>query len=148
MKDLFFLGILIFLQFSILLNIQLLISYFSSGKKGSLKGVYAAASVNLFIGIIILLIMVFAPDVVSKFELQSMTVPESGLIFCLLVFIKARIALRVFRRAKDPDYYDISFFGKKVYRLNVVKKSELAVFLLSMPVTLIAGAYFVVNIFV
>ncbi len=148
MKDVFFLGFLIFLQLSILVNIQLLISYFSSGKKRNLKGVYAAAAVNFVTGIILLSFMVFAPDVVSRFELQSMTVPESGLLFCLLVFIKTRIAVRVFKRAKDPDYYDISFFGKKVYRLNVVKKTELAVFLLSMPVTLIAGAYFVVNIFV
>lgn len=144
----FFPGLLIFLQLSILVNIQLLITYFSSGRKRSLKGVYTAAAVNFVTGILLFSIMIFAPDVVSRFELQSMTVPESGLLFCLLVFIKTRIALRVFKRAKDPDYYDISFFGKKVYRLNVVKKSELAVFLLSMPVTLIAGAYFVVNIFV
>ena len=148
MKDAFFLGLLIFLQISILVNIQLIISYFAGGKKGSLKRVFAAASVNFLIGIILLAIMMFAPDVVSKFQIQSMTVPESGLLFLLLVFIKTRIAVRVFKRVKDPDYYDISFFGKKVYRLNVVKKSELAVFLLSMPVTLVAGAYFIVNIFV
>ena len=148
MKDAFFLGLLIFLQISILVNIQLIISYFAGGKKGSLKWVVAAASVNFIIGIILLVIMMFAPDILSKFQIQSMTVPESGLIFLLLVFIKTRIALRVFKRVKNPDYYDISFFGKKVYRLNAVKKSELAIFLLSMPVTLVAGAYFIVNIFV
>jgi len=148
MKDLFFLGLLIVLQISILLNIRFAINYFIRGEEESRKGLLAAASVNFLIGIILLIIMFFAPDILSKFQIQSMTVPESGLIFCLLVFIKIRIVLRVFKRVKDPDFYDISFFGKKVYRLNVVKKSELAVFLLSMPVTLIAGAYFVVNIFV
>ncbi len=148
MKDAFFLGLLIILQISILVNIQFLINYFSAEKKRSIKSVLGAALVNFIIGIVLLMIMIFAPDVVSKFQIQSMTVPESGLIFCLLVFIKTRIAVRVFKRVKDPDFYDISFFGKKVYRLNVVKKSELAVFLLSMPVTLIAGAYFIVNIFV
>jgi hypothetical protein len=148
MKDVFFLGLLILLQISILVNIQLVVSYFKSEGKGSLKSVIAAASVNFLIGIILLVIMLFAPEVVSAFKIQSMTVPESGLIFCLLIFVKTRIALRVLKRVKDPDFYDISFFGKKVYRLNVVKKSELAVFLLSMPVTLIAGAYFIVNIFV
>lgn len=148
MKDLFFLGLLIFLQIFILVNIQLVISYFAGGKKGSLRGVIAAASINFLTGLVLLVIMIFVPDIVSKFQIQSMTVPESGLIFCLLVFIKTRIAVRVFRRSKDPEYYDISFFGKKVYRLNVVKKSELALFILSMPFTLIAGAYFIVNIFV
>jgi hypothetical protein len=147
MKDAFFLGLLILLQISILVSIQFLTSYFGERKKGSFQGVIVTTSFSFLIGIVLLIIMMYAPDIISKFNIQTMMVPESGLIFFFLVFVKTRITIRVLKRVKSPDYYDISFFGKKVYRLNVVKKSELAIFILSMPFTLITGAYFLVNIF-
>jgi hypothetical protein len=108
---------------------------------------FITTSVILVIGIAILAVMMNDPVVVAKFQMQRMMVLESGLLFCFLVYIKTRITIRVLNRVKNPDFYDISFFGKKVYRVEVVKKSELAIYILSMPVTLIAGAYFLVNVF-
>ncbi|HNX25032.1 MAG TPA: hypothetical protein PKG60_13375 [Spirochaetota bacterium] len=147
MKDTFFLGLLIFLQLMIFINIQFLRLYIANKKAGSFKILFTTTSIIFIIGVILLIVMMLDPDVVAKFQMQRMMVLESGLIFCFLVYIKARITIRVLKRVKDPEYYDISFFGKKVYRLNVVKKSELAIYILSMPVTLIAGAYFLVNVF-
>lgn len=147
MKDTFFLGLLIFLQLLIFINIQFLRLYIANKKAGSFKILFTTTSIIFIIGVILLIVMMLDPDVVAKFQMQRMMVLESGLIFCFLVYIKARITIRVLKRVKDPEYYDISFFGKKVYRLNVVKKSELAIYILSMPVTLIAGAYFLVNVF-
>ena len=147
MKDNFFLGLLIFLQILIFVEIQFMRSYLSRKKESSFKVLFITTSVIFIIGIIILAVMMRDPDVVAKFQMQRMMVLESGLIFCFLVYIKVRITIRVLNRVKSPDYYDISFFGKKVYRLEVVKKSELAIYILSMPVTLIAGAYFLVNVF-
>lgn len=147
MKDAFFLALLVFLQISIFVHIQFLVAYISEKKSSSFKGFIVTTFTNFLIGMVMLLVMMQSPDIVRKFRLQPMMVMESGLIFFFLLFIKIRITVRVFRRVKDPDFYDISFFGKKVYRLEVVKKSELAIYILSMPFTLITGAYFFVNLF-
>jgi len=147
MKDKFFLGLLVFLQLLIFINIKFIRSYIANKKDGSFRIMFITTSVILVIGIAILAVMMNDPVVVAKFQMQRMMVLESGLLFCFLVYIKTRITIRVLNRVKNPDFYDISFFGKKVYRVEVVKKSELAIYILSMPVTLIAGAYFLVNVF-
>jgi len=146
MKDTFFPGLLIFLQILIFADIQFLRSYIAGKNESNSIKLFMTTSGVFIIGIIILVIMMLYPDVVAKFQMQRMMVLESGLIFSFLIFIKARITVRVFKRVKSPDFYDISFFGKKVYKLEVVKKSELAIYILSMPFTLITGAYFLVNI--
>ncbi len=147
MKDKFFLGLLIFLQLLIFLNIKFIRSYIANKKEESFRILFITTSVILIIGIAVLAVMMNDPDVVAKFQMQRMMVLESGLLFCFLIYIKTRITIRVFKRVKNPDFYDISFFGKKVYKVEVVKKSELAIYILSMPVTLISGAYFLVNVF-
>ena len=147
MKDKFFLGLLVFLQLLIFINIKFIRSYIANKKDGSFRIMFITTSVILIIGIAILAVMMNDPVVVAKFQMQRMMVLESGLLFCFLVYIKTRITIRVLNRVKNPDFYDISFFGKKVYKVEVVKKSELAIYILSMPVTLIAGAYFLVNVF-
>lgn len=147
MKDKFFPGLLIFLQLLIFINIKFIRSYIANKKDGSFRIMFITTSVILIIGIAILAVMMNDPVVVAKFQMQRMMVLESGLLFCFLVYIKTRITIRVLHRVKNPDFYDISFFGKKVYKVEVVKKSELAIYILSMPVTLIAGAYFLVNVF-
>ena len=112
-----------------------------------MKGLLITGFAIFSIGLLTLIILMNTSDVVKKFKMEKMMVLESGLIFFFLLYIKGRITVRTIKRANDPDFYDISFFGKKVYRPNVVKKSELAIFLLTMPFTLICGAYFIANIF-
>ncbi len=147
MKDAFFLGLLIFLQISIYVNIKFIIAYATRREKGSMKGLLMTGFAIFLIGLLSLIILMNTSDVVKKFKMEKMMVLESGLLFFFLLYVKGGIALRTIRRAKSPEFYDISFFGKKVYRPNVVKKSELAIFLLTMPFTLICGAYFIANVF-
>ena len=147
MKDTLFPGLLIFLQISIYLNIRFFISYIINKKESSKKNFLVITLINFITGLVLLALMMLAPEVVTKFQLQTMMVLESGLIFFFLLFVKTTITIRVFKRSKSTDYYDISFFGKKVYRPDVVKKTELAIVILSMPFTLITGAYFLANVF-
>ena len=147
MKDAFFLVLLMFFQISIFIHIQFITSYIINKTDGSFKGFLVTTFTNFLIGMAMLIVMMDTPDIVGRFKLEPMMVLESGLIFCFLLFIKIRITARVLKRVKSPDYYDISFFGKKVYRLDVVKKSELAIYILTMPFTLVTGAYFLVNVF-
>jgi len=147
MNNAFFPGLLIFLQVSIYVNIRFFISYIIKKKESSQKKFFITTLVNSLTGIVLLAVMMLTPEGVARFELQTMMILESGLIFFFLIFVKVTIAVRVLKRAKEPEYYDISFFGKKVYKPEVVKKSELAIFILTVPFTLITGAYFVANIF-
>lgn len=147
MKDAFFLVLLIFLQISIFIHIQFITAYIIQKKNSSLKGFLVTTITNFIIGMAMLIVMLDDPDVLKRFKVEPMMVVESGLAFFFLLFIKIRITVRVIKRVKNPDFYDISFFGKKVYKLDVVKKSELAIYILSMPFTLVTGAYFLVNVF-
>jgi len=147
MKDALFLWLLIFLQISIYVNIKFIISYVTRKKEGSMKGLLITGFTVFLIGLSALIILMNTSDVVRKFKMEKMMVLESGLIFFFLLYVKGRITIDTIKRARSPEFYDISFFGKKVYRPNIVKKSELAIFLLTMPFTLICGAYFIANIF-
>jgi len=147
MKAAIFLVLLIFLQISIFVHFQFIRSYIFDKQWGRLKKFLVVALINIFIGIILLAGLMGSPEFYKTFSLGPVLILESGIIFLILVFVKVRITLRVIKRSKSPEYYDISFFGRKVYRLNIVKKTELAIYILSMPITLIAGAYFIVNVF-
>ncbi|HOK02245.1 MAG TPA: hypothetical protein PKX79_10055 [Spirochaetota bacterium] len=102
---------------------------------------------NFAIGLSILYVLTKEPLVLKRFSFAPFLIIESGLVFSFLILLKVWITLRIWRRMKDPENYDISFFGKKVYKQDVVKKGELAAYFLTLPFTLISGAYFLVNIF-
>ncbi len=147
MSDAFFLGLLIFLQAAIFIDIQFIMAYFASRKESGYLKIIATTFAIFVAGLIVLFFMMRNPDAVTRLGIERLMVPESGLIFFVLIFIKARITYRVVLRSRSPEFYDISFFGKKVYRPEVVKKSEIAIYVVSMPFTLITGAYFIANVF-
>ncbi len=147
MNDAFFPALLIILQILIFADIRYIRLYITNKNDVYFKKFKITTFIIFCLGLVILATMAHTPEVVTKFKMQTMMVLESGLIFFSLLMVKARITIRVIKRGKSPEYYDISFFGKKVYRPDVVKKSELAIFILSMPFTLITGAYFLANVF-
>lgn len=147
MRDIFFLGLLVALQLSIFIHALFIGSYLSEKSDRSFRGFLVTTVSNFLIGMIMLIMMMKTPDIVRKFSFKPMMVLESGLVFFSLLFVKVRITIRIIRRALSPDSYDINFFGKKVYKPGIVKKSELAIYYLTMPFTLFTGAYFLANMF-
>ena len=67
----------------------------------------------------------------------------SGFITILILTLKIFIFRRIYKRTKDPNYYHVNFFGKKVYEKKIVKQYEFLTLILSMPFFLMIGAYFV-----
>ena len=147
MRDIFFLGLLISLQLSVFIHGLFIASYITEKSERSFRGFLVTTFSNFLIGMTILVMMMKTPEIIRKFSLEPMLLLESGLVFFFLLFVKIRITVRIIKRATDSANYDINFFGKRVYRQTIVKKSELAVYFLTMPFTLITGAYFLVNIF-
>lgn len=147
MRDTFFLGLIISLQLSIFIHALFIGAYISEKSDRSFRGFLVTTFSNFLICMVMLIMMMKSPDIIRRFSLKPMLLLESGMIFFFLLFVKIRITIRIFKRVMSPDSYDINFFGKKVYKQTIVKKSELAVYFLTMPFTLMTGAYFIVNIF-
>ena len=147
MRDIFFLGLLVALQLSIFIHALFIGAYLSEKSDRSFRGFLVTTVSNFLIGMVMLIMMVQTPEIVRKFSFKPMMVLESGLVFFLLLFVKIRITIRIIKRFMNPEYYDLNFFGKKVYKPGVVKKSELAIYYLTMPFTLFTGAYFLANMF-
>ncbi|HOK93049.1 MAG: hypothetical protein BWY23_00217 [Spirochaetes bacterium ADurb.Bin218] len=147
MIDKIFLWLLIYLQLSLFLHILFIILYIAEKSNSSFRGFLATTFSNFAIGLSILYVLTKEPLVLKRFSFAPFLIIESGLVFSFLILLKVWITLRIWRRMKDPENYDISFFGKKVYKQDVVKKGELAAYFLTLPFTLISGAYFLVNIF-
>jgi hypothetical protein len=147
MREIFFLGLLVALQLSIFIHALFIGAYLSEKSDRSFRGFLVTTVSNFLIGMVMLIMMVQTPEIVRKFSFKPMMVLESGLVFFLLLFVKIRITIRIIKRFMNPEYYDLNFFGKKVYKPGVVKKSELAIYYLTMPFTLFTGAYFLANMF-
>lgn len=54
--------------------------------------------------------------------------------------------MKIYRRSKNPDYYTINFFGKKVYPNGLINQKEFITLFLTMPFFLLVGAYFVARL--
>jgi len=147
MIDSLFLWLLVYLQISVFVHILFIVSYISEKSNFSFRGFLVTTLTNFVIGMAILIVMMKDPDVIKRFTMGPVLFIESGVIFSLLIFLKVLITIRIIRRMKAPDSYDVSFFGKKVYKQDVVRKGELATYFLTLPFTLISGAYFLVNLF-
>jgi hypothetical protein len=92
-----------------------------------------------------ILLSIFAmrdPAAVRQINISLIFWVVSGFINIILVTVKISIIRTILKRRNDPSYYDLNFFGKKVYRPEIVKKSELAAIFLTMPLFLVLGSYF------
>jgi hypothetical protein len=67
----------------------------------------------------------------------------SGFVTFLLLAIKITIFRNIYIRSRDPRWYHISFFGKKVYEKGIVKQVEFLGIFGTLPFFLVIGAFFV-----
>ncbi len=143
MKEIFVLSLIFLLEFSIALHIRYMVGYISSKSEAHFKGFIVTTFTNIACAMVMTIIAFNNPGVIGKLNIDLILMLESGFVFVALVVIKIRIAFKIVFRTKDPNNYHINYFGKKVYDGPVVTKGELAFYFLSMPFTLLAGAYFV-----
>lgn len=70
----------------------------------------------------------------------------SGYLMLMMVIIKIHIFRKIYRRSQDPDNYHYNFFGKKVVHTEVITKKEMAEFMVTIPIFLFTGSYFVARL--
>ncbi len=146
MRDPFFPALIILFQISVFVNILFLESYLKSRSKAAFRGFLFTIFANFAFTAVLLVMLIQTPQIIYRFNIEEILLVEAGLIFGFLLFIQIRIAVKIIVRSRDPEYYDLNFFGKKVYKTKIISKGEVAAFILSTPVTMFAGAYFFVRL--
>jgi hypothetical protein len=145
MKVLLVLSLIFLTQFSILVHIKYMIGYISSKSNNDFRGFIVTTFTNIFTAMILAVIVLSSPGILKQLNVDFILILESGFIFLFLVAVKVRIGINIYRRAKNPANYHINYFGKRIYEQAVVEKKEMAFYFLSMPFTLLCGAYFIVK---
>lgn len=137
---------IIILQLSLAVHVYYIISYISKKQDKDFKGFLFTSLINIFLGIFLSVFILLFPQELKEINLERILFIESGVIFFGMLFVKTRIAINIYKRTKDPQYFHYSYFGKKVLHPNVVKMPELFTYFLTLPLTLVCGAYFIVKL--
>jgi len=146
MRDSFFPALIILFQISVFVNILFIESYLKNRSKAAFRGFLFTIAANFVFTAILLVMFLQNPEIIYRFNIEEILLVEAGLIFGFLLFVQIRISLKIILRSRNPEYYDLNFFGKKVYKTKIISKGEVAAFVLSTPVAMFAGAYFFVRL--
>ncbi len=146
MKFLFLTALFIAIQTSVFIHLYCLFNYISSKQMTYFRYFMITAVTNMVLCIAMVSIVMLDPKVLRGVKLDIIYILEAGLIFIYMMTIKVRIVIIIIRRVRDPKNYHFSHFGKKIYNTSVVNFREVAIFFITFPFTLIAGAYFVVRV--
>jgi len=138
----------ILLQISIFVHIFFIAGYVSNKSSKNLKGFLVTFVSNMII-LMSLMILVFKhPYLIRSFNLDFLLTLEAGLFFAFSIYTKIHITKNILKRRKDPANWHYSFLGKKVYEKNLVTMKELGLYFITLPFTLLIGAYFVVKLII
>ncbi len=135
--------LLLLLFISIIFHVYYLMRYVRSRAESYLRKYINTAAINIFIGGVCIIIAIFKPDEVQKLKAPLILWFMSGAFMIMAFALQTSIFIRVYRRSKLPEHYHYNFFGKKVLHSSVANPIEIALFFASIPMFLVAGAYFV-----
>jgi len=147
MKIIVLIALFVALQFSLIIHIGSLTGYLSKKTQYYFKLFMVTAVSNSLTGISLAVFVMVNRDALKGINLDAVLLFESGFVFLFLVLVKLRVTYLIIKRLRDPSNYHYSFFGKKIYDKSVVTMKDLAAYFLTMPFTVITGAYFLAKIF-
>jgi len=136
----------IVLQISFSFHIYSLVLYVLRRENKYLKGFVNTTISNVLIAGSITALVLINPADVSKVDFKLLLWIMTGLIMIIMLFIKIKIAVVIYKRSKDPQHFHYNFFGKKVLHGTVVKFEEIMIFFFTMPFFLFCGAYFIARL--
>ena len=138
--------LLLLLFISILIHIYFFIKYIQTRIEKYLWRFLNTAGVNVVIAGGCIAIAIYKPSEIKLIQIPMLMWIFSGLTMVLLLVLQVSIFLKVYNRAKLPENFHFNYFGKKVYHPTIIKPTEVVLFFSSMPLLLLAGAYFVARI--
>lgn len=137
---------IIVLQISLIVHIYFMVSFISKKKDQDFRGFFITAIVNIFMALFIAFLIVLYPGQLRQINFEKILFFESGAIFFVMLFVKMRITVRIYKKSKDPSNYHFNIFGKKVLHKNVATPQDVMIYFMTLPITLISGAYFIVKL--
>ena len=138
--------LLISLSFSFCLQILVIIQYLSTKSESYYRIFLGTFVINTILMVVTSILMFRTPVHFYNLDVNLLLWIISGFVLIGLLFLKLAILIRILKRAKDPAFYSINFFGKKVYEKGIVRQSEFVTVFLSMPFFLIIGSYFIAKL--
>jgi len=142
-----FISILIItLSFSFSLQILVIVQYLSTKSKSYYNAFLGTFIINTILMVITSIVIFKEPAAFSKIDVKFILWIVSGFVLMFIIFIKVNIIIRIYKRSKDPQFYSINFFGKKVYEKGIIKPYEFVTLFLTMPFFLLVGSYFVARL--
>lgn len=147
MKFTLLIGLLVALQVSLAIHIQSLVGYIWKKTMVYFRGFIITSITNSMVGITLAIYVLMDREVLAGLNIDRILVLETGVLFAFMLGQKVRVTIQIIRRLRNPESYHVNHFGRKVYHGSIVEGKELAVYFLTMPFTLIAGAYFFAKLF-
>lgn len=138
--------LLITLAFAFCFQFLLIVLYLSNKSENYFKSLLGTFIINSVLMVLISIAAMNNPADVYTINIKFIMWIVSGIILFFLIVLKLNIAIRVYRRSKDPAFFSINFFGKKVYEKGIVKPREFFAVIVSLPFFLLIGAYFVARL--
>jgi hypothetical protein len=143
-------GLLLLLIASFTFHIIIIILYIKSRDRIFFYWFIAAVVVNLTISLALVVISLTKPLIIKQVKLNVFLWLMSGFVAVLLLIVKLMIFRTIYRRMKDPNWYHLNYFGKKVYERGVIRQEEFLGIFLTLPFFLMTGAFFIsklINLF-
>ena len=132
--------------FSFCFQIFSIIQYLSTKSESYYRILLGTFVINTVLMIVISIFMFKRPVYFYNLDIKLLLWVVSGFILCFLLFLKITVFIRVYKRSKDPAFYTLNYFGKKVYEKGILRQSEFVTVILSMPFFLLIGSYFVAKL--
>ncbi len=138
--------LLITLSFSFCLQILVIIQYLSTKSESYYTVFLGTFIINTVLMVITSVVILRDSSSFAKVDIRFILWVMSGFILIFILFIKITTIMKIYRRSKDPQFYTINFFGKKVYPGGLINKQEFLTLFLTMPFFLLVGSYFVARL--
>lgn len=138
--------LLITLSFSFCLQILVIIQYLSTKSENYYRTFLGTFIINTVLMIVASVSLFRDSSDLASIDLKLILWIVSGFVLIFILYLKITTVIKIYRRTKDPQFYSINFFGKKVYEKGIVKPYEFLTLVFTMPFFLMVGSYFLARL--
>ena len=138
------LSLIFIIPFVINILVLIIYIYSSKSKYKNLFIITAYAAFCLLLSLII--IGRFSKVVDENIDYTTLFWLFSGYLTIVAILVKILVFIRIYQRYQDPNNFHYNFFGKKVLHSGFLTNKEFKEFMITTPLFLFAGAYFVARL--
>lgn len=138
--------VLILLQIPFAACLILLIMYVVTRRRKYKTWFHAIFFLGSFIVFNISFFSLFYPQRFKQINLLFLYWIISGYLMLMMILIKIHIFRKIYKRHQDPSNYHFNFFGKKVMDTSSITNREMRQFMITIPIFLFSGSYFVARL--